>query len=205
MHRPTILTAALLAAALVPAVPAAAKEVVGVSVCGATGCVDRSDQIGPQRPDSGLLDIGNVRIAEPDRAPYVRVKLAIGDGQSKRAFGHNTMLFLPKPGIAATEDGSWWMVPPRSAAVLRRLAHGVPRLPARTLHALRPPAEATAPPARVSDVVLPPKPAPAARTDDGVSPAVPAAIAAAVVALGTGLLLLRRRRHHDPGETPATT
>jgi hypothetical protein len=213
MHRRVTLLAVLGLAALVPAAPAAAKQVVGISVCGANGCVDRTSMLGHQRQDGGLLDIGNVRISDPEPASFVRLKLHIGDGHSKESFGTSTLVVLPARRAALTEDGSWWELPQHAMVQLRPLIRGVQPRPWADLHVAPSPATATAQDARVVEVVPPPAQQPATADDGGLSTGVALGLAAALLAAalaGATVVVTRRRKrtqsesHHGLGETPAT-
>jgi hypothetical protein len=208
MRRSSALIAGLIAAALVAAAPASAKTLVGMSVCGAKGCVDRTDRIGPQSPDGGLMDVGAVSVADPGKAPFVRLKMHIGDRPGGQTFGVSTLVFLPKPGLVRNEEGVWLRLPAANAVQLRALARGVALLPAARLAPHRP--RPVAPVATVYEVVPAPASAPVptrARAAGGGAGGTPIVLVAGLgggaAAAGAALVLLRRRRHAIT-ETPAT-
>jgi hypothetical protein len=214
MHRRASLVIAT-AAVLAVAAPAGAKQVTGASVCGANGCVDRSHLLSPSRDDGGLLDLGVNRTGAPAPAPFIRLKIHVGAGSE--TFGTNTLIVLPKQGIAAAEDGTWWKLSPHNVAEVRRLARGIAPLPASRLPGVELPTpadEGSAGHAQVNEVYQPAQLAPAATrhsgadaADGGLSPIVPAGIAALLLGAGGAILVTRRRRHATDalGETPATT
>jgi hypothetical protein len=128
--RPTTAVLMLLLATVAAAVrtaPAAAKGITGLSVCGADGCVARA-----VRPAAfiSLLDYGT-RVADPGRAPFVRLKEHVGDvGQT---VGVTTVIYLPHAGLQRRDDGSWARPQPEAVALLQRLTRGVRPLPASAL------------------------------------------------------------------------
>jgi hypothetical protein len=191
----TLLLAIAIAVA-VPAAPAAAKGMVGMSVCGANGCVDRSNLIGRpgSRQANALLDMGP-SVADPGQAPFLRVKMHIGDGGQH--FGTETLIYLPGLQWVRSDNGTWYRLPAAAAATLRRAARGVPTLPAPALRPFRPS------PAVVAEVVAtPPAPA-AARTpaptggrgsDGGPGVGLLGGIAAAIALAAAAGVAVRMRR-----------
>lgn len=198
MRRPSAIATLLLAIFVAaPAAPAAAKGLVGLSVCGAKGCVDRSNLVsagGARQPDA-LLDAGD-SVADPGQAPFLRLKMHIGDGG--RQFGTETLIYLPGLQWVRAGDGTWHRPRPTVAAAFRRAARGVPTLPASTLRPFEPSR------AMVDEVVAtPPAPARAGNPtfvrhqsgDEGPGMMLLGGIAAAVaLALATAGVAVRVRR-----------
>ena len=206
MRRATAVLAVLVAAVLVPARPAAAKELTTLSVCGAHGCVSRTDRLGgADRGHAGLLDTG-MPVADPGAAPFVRLKLGIGDGRG-RVFGRDVMIFQPRSGLVRAGDGVWYELPPRNLSFFRKVAAGVSRLPASRLPPPRPPSEAPPPPTPAAPAAqATAAPAPAARSDGGGG--APASLLAGgsvlLLAAGAcGTIAWRRRRRHGAEGRPA--
>jgi hypothetical protein len=144
--------ALLVAAALALPSAAQAKQVTGLTVCGADGCARVDRAIG-----RAMHDIGGPAIATAPRpGPYFRLVLHIGDGT--RTFGTSRVVYLPA-SRAIGYDGGWSRLSRGAAAKLRRVLDGREPLPATQL------ARSTRDPAtnesRPAEVVLPPK---AART-----------------------------------------
>ena len=197
MRRTAVITTALLAAAVaLPAAPAAAKGLVGMSVCGVKGCVDRSNLIAGHRGDGhALLDTGP-NVADPGRGAFVRLKLHIGDPKTGEQYGNSTLIYLTNKALIRTEDGSWWMPNPEAATLYKRAARHVAAFPAKALKPFVPSAAAegsvveTFTPAR--------KPAPA-RAGDGGGSAFPTGLlgggaAAIALAAAAAFVLARRGR-----------
>jgi hypothetical protein len=196
MRRASAIATAVLAAAFaLPAAPAAAKGLVGMSVCGAEGCVDRTALVGGGRDDAeGLLDAGT-SVADPGRASFVRLKMHIGDPATGEAFGTTTLIYLTRSGLIRAEDGTWHMPGPEAATLYKRAAHHVARFPASALKPFRPPPLAEG---RVDETFSPAsKPAPDTAADDGGGSDFPAGLlggaAAALVLAAAGAFFLTRR------------
>jgi hypothetical protein len=188
---PAIATALLAAALALPPASAGAKGLVGMSVCGAQGCVDRSALIG-RAGDDRLLDAGT-SVADPGRGAFVRLKLHIGDPATGQAFGTTTLIYLTTSGLVRAEDGTWHMPGPEAATLYKRAAHHVARFPATALEPYRP---SPALRGRVVETVTPAhRPAPAIA--DGGGSDFPAGLlggaAAAVVLAAAGAFALIRR------------
>lgn len=206
MRRATACFALIAAAAvLAPAGPAAAKELTTLSVCGADGCVSRTDRLADaKRGHDGLLDVGTP-MADPGPAPFVRLKLGIGDGRG-RVFGRDVMVFVPRSGLVRAGDGVWYRLPADGLAFFRRAARGVTRVPASRLPP--PPAPPPAPP-REDAAAAPAEPAHhAAATpaggDGGPSAALIVGLAASALAIAAcGSLAWRRRRAGPQGRAAA--
>jgi hypothetical protein len=190
VHRlPVILLVA--AATALTATPAGAKGITGVSVCGADGCTAGHQDSATLTP---LLDWGT-EVADPGRAPFLRIKEHVGDGG--QTFGITTVIYLPRLGLLRHEEEGVWTRPyPDAARLLKRLAHGVRPLPARQLLPHRP-SGPPVPEAPKAPAVAAPT---AASTADGGSPgAIVAAGGVLAVALGLAALALRRRRGGGSG------
>jgi hypothetical protein len=205
MHRTTALAAVLATAILVPAGSAAAKELTTLSVCGAHGCVSRTDQLAAaKRGHDGLLDLGTP-MADPGAAPFVKLRLGIGDGNGT-VFGRDVMVFLPRSGLVRAGDGVWYQLPADSLAFFRRASRGVPRLPASRLPAFHAP-----PPAPVAQSdPLPPAVTPARHAiappsgdGGGASAALIGGFAALALAAAAGGTLAWRRHRPGPDGRPA--
>jgi hypothetical protein len=204
-HRRSACLAVLLAACAVvagPAAPAPAKGLMGLSVCGANGCVDRSDQLGAGDEMEALVDGGGESVADPGPAPFLRLKEHFGDG--KQEFHTATVIFLPSSGLQRFDDGVWRRGTPASRAILRRLTRGVRPLPAAQLK----PFEPTGPPVPEADAAGASGAGagadPAASGDGGTSPAAWIGGAAALLlALAGGAAVWRRRRGGGPTGRPA--
>jgi hypothetical protein len=190
---PALATVVLAAAVAVPAAPAGAKGLVGMSVCGANGCVDRSYLVGGGGRDAeALLDAGT-SVADPGRGQWVRLKLHIGDPATRKAFGTDTLIYLTTSGLIRAADGTWHQPGPEAATLYKRAAYNVPRFPASTLKAFRPPE------GRVVETVTPAQQQPArggAAHSGGDFPAglVGGAAAALLLAGGAAFVMLRRGR-----------
>jgi hypothetical protein len=182
---------ALAAAAALTAAPAGAKGITGVSVCGADGCTAGHQDPATLAP---LLD-WCTDVADPGRAPFLRIKQHIGDGG--QTFGITTVIYLPGSGLQRHEEEGVWTRPyPDAARLLKRLTHGVRPLPARQLL----PHQTSGPPVPEA----PKAPAVAAPTaastaDGGPTGAILAAGAVLALALGLAALALRRRRGGGSG------
>jgi hypothetical protein len=189
----------LAAAAALSAAPAGAKGLTGVSVCGADGCVESRDDPASLAP---LLDYGTA-VADPGRAPFVRIKQRLGDGG--QTFGTSTVIYVPRWGLQRNTDGVTWTRPyPDAATLLKRLTRGVRPLPATALTPYRtsgppvPEARAVSAPARAIR-------AGGGGADGGGPSALLVAAAGAVLAAGLAApLVLRRRRRGGASGRPAT-
>lgn len=183
MPRRHVLLLSLLATTALAAPSAAqAKQVEGLTACGADGCrtVDRA--IG-----RALQELGGAAIARgPRPAPHFRLAMRIGDGH--RTLGTNRVVYVPS-SRAIGGRGGWSRLDHGVAAKLARALAGRSPLPARdlptTVAALAVPGTSLPP-----EVVPPPAGRPAAADDGGFPWWVLGAGGLAVVAAA----LLRRRR-----------
>jgi hypothetical protein len=194
MHRTPAIAAALAAAAVaLPASPAGAKGLVGMSVCGADGCVDRSDMVGKGRDAEALLDMG-VSVADPGRGAFLRLKMHIGDARTGRQFGTSSLIYLANKGIIRTGEGTWFMPHPDAATLYQRAARGVARFPATALEPYVPPKSDQG---RVAETSTPARRPAAATAHDGGGPGFPAGLlggaAAAIVLAGAAAFAMARR------------
>jgi hypothetical protein len=198
MRRTPALTIALLAAAVaLPASPAAAKGLVGMSVCGAKGCVDRSDMIGKGRDAEALLNTG-ASVADPGRGAFVRLKMHIGDPQTGEQFGTpTTLIYLTNKGLIRTGEGTWFMPDPEAATLYKRAAHGVARFPATALTPFRPPPATQGQVVETYTPARKPAPATAAAHDGGgglTAGLIGGAAAAIALAAAAAFAMNRRGR-----------
>jgi hypothetical protein len=114
MSRRLASAVALLAAGALAA-PAQAKQISGLTACGADGCRPVERAIG-----QALHDLGGAPLATaPANAPHFRLVLKIGDGH--RTFGTNRVLYVPSRR-AVGGDGGWTRIDAGSA---RKLAHAL--------------------------------------------------------------------------------
>ena len=178
MRRLALLT--VLLASLATATPAAAKEVVSVTVCGVGDCTTskNADLI------SRMTDIGPPTTAPKAPVPFYRVTMAIGDGDE--VFGRVRSSWAPSAGRMLAEDGNWLAVRPDVGRALHRLTRGLAALPAAQLPGF---------PAADADVT-PPRPAAPVSSESDL-PVVP--LVAAVILLALVALLVRR---HVAGSGP---
>jgi len=166
------------------AASAAAKEPVAAKICGPSDCTTVKDK------DTLMAFFEGGGPADPPArgVPWYTVRTAIDIGQERP--DHFTQVVIPRLGIVRGEDPTegyaWMSVSDRAARAYRRLTRGVEAYPASKL-------KGTAPlEAKVDEVVLPPKPEPAAAADGGGSSPLPW-IAGGLVLLGVVIALVRRR------------
>ncbi|HEX8083170.1 MAG TPA: LPXTG cell wall anchor domain-containing protein [Solirubrobacteraceae bacterium] len=110
-----VLTALLLT--LAPA--AAAKELGRVSVCGADGCNDVSEQATHAVLDGGAPTI---REARPSEEHFV-VRITVMEG--KRELDRFDVQWFPKARLLRGADGFWMRTPAATHAELARLTSGM--------------------------------------------------------------------------------
>jgi hypothetical protein len=116
---------ALLAAAAFAA-PAQAKQITGLTVCGADGCRPVERAIG-----QALHDLGGAPLASaPAQAAHFRLVLKMGDGT--RTFGTDRVLYLPSVRAIGGEGG-WSTLDRGSARKLADALAGRKPLPATAL------------------------------------------------------------------------
>jgi hypothetical protein len=185
MTRRHIVLSALLATAALAAAPAAqAKQISGLTVCGADGCGQVDRAIG-----QALHELGGAAIAgSPRAASHYRLVLKIGDG--RRTFGTQRLVYVPGQR-AVGGDGGWTRVDAGTAAKLDRAVGG--RAPiaagdfARTVAIVAAPGTSLPP-----EVVPPPATDPAPSGDTGM-PWWVFGIGALVAIIALGLLARLRR------------
>lgn len=170
-----------LLASLAVASPAASKEVQSVTACGAGDCTT-SKAAGLMR---AMTDIGPPTSAPKAPAPFYRLTLAIGDGQT--IFERFNVSWVPSARRLLGEDGTWMAATPDVRRRLDRLTRGLAPLPAARPAGL---------PAPAADVAPPPTTAPV--TPDSDLPLVPLLAAAMLVTLVGALV-----RRHLPGSGPS--
>jgi hypothetical protein len=201
-HRRFAVMLALVAAAVLPSSAAHAKGLTGLGVCGASECVDRTDEVRSHATLAEALVASGDSVADPGPAPFVRFKEHMGDGGEE--FGVATVVYFPTLGIQRFDDGTFHRVTPRLRRSLARLVRGVKPWPAGRLEATEAPAAAadTAAPVGASKA-QPPAPRGGAAAADGEGGGVPTVAwlggaAAAILLALLGVAAVRR------GGRPAT-
>jgi hypothetical protein len=193
MHRTPAVTVVLLAAAVaLPASPAAAKGLVGMSVCGAKGCVDRSAMVGKGRDAEALLNMG-VSVADPGRGAFVRLKMHIGDPQTGQQFGTSSLIYLTNKGLIRTGEGTWFMPDPQAATLYKRAARGIARFPATALKPFVPPKAIQGQVVETYSPARKPTPATAHDGGGGLPAGLLGGAAAAIVLAAAGAFAMARR------------
>lgn len=178
MPRPIVTAIAVTTALLAAAPAAAAKEISGMEICGREGCHSFSRAAAQRYHDTGAL--GGAGIGRhPRRVPYYRLRLLIVSGpdhppvEVPLAYAPSLRAVLP---LEAEPPVPWSRL---AGAVARRLdarARGLTTFPAKQLRAS-----------------IPPSPEKQAETGDDGLPRPLLAGVPAVLLLGLGLVLLRRR------------
>jgi hypothetical protein len=94
---------------------AQAKEIVGLKICGASGCKETTSHLVLGDPTA------SVSYAQP--APFYKVELRFGDGQT--IIHRENAYWLPGSGLMrfSSEQGGWWM--PSELPALRDAASGI--------------------------------------------------------------------------------
>jgi hypothetical protein len=191
------------AVVLVPASAAHAKGVVSVTACGQDGCRDVSDRIGDA--DMGALagDLRRTGRPAPRQVPFIRLRIAYGDPQTRRVLHRQRVLYAPSLKLVAYADPWRWLdVDRRGRTLARRLARGVRPYPAAEMpRGVRVawPAPATA---RVVEIYAPGR----AHHSTGGAPwwALPGGAAALLAACGLGARGVSCRRSAErPGPVAA--
>jgi hypothetical protein len=176
----------LLLALLAPltAAPSAdAKQIDGLTVCGADGC-----RAAPRAIGQALHGLGGAALATTPRpAPHFRLVLRIGDG--RRTFGTDRLIYVPR-ARAAGGDGGWSRLDRGTAAKLDRALVKRRPLPAAKLPDGAAPARDTSLP---PEVVLPPASTPPATSNAGLATWL-AGAGGLTALLALGLWRLRRAR-----------
>ena len=116
-----------LACSLTLAVPAAAKEVVGAKVCGASDCRQVDDDRALEALSQGGPSTGG-----PGRArAFYRVEVIVaGEGEERFRFGLHV---VPAGGLMRGEDGTWMAMSPQALASFRAATAGLAPKPRRAL------------------------------------------------------------------------
>jgi hypothetical protein len=159
-HSPALALLATAALAALAPSPAQAKQINGLTVCGADGCRAVERAIG-----QALHDVGGATLAAaPRAAAHFRLVLKMGDGH--RTLGESRLLYVPSER-AIGGDGGWSEVSTGSARKLARAIAGRDALPgsalAKDVAALTSPATSMAP-----EAVTPPPASPSqASSADG--------------------------------------
>jgi hypothetical protein len=146
-------TALLAVAALAATAPshALAKQIDGLTVCGADGCHAVERAIGQSLHEVG----GTALAAVPRAAQHYRLILKMGDGH--RTFGESRVIYVPS-AQAIGGDGSWSRIDTGAARKLAHALAGRTPLPATAL-AKDVAAITTAGTSLPPEVTLPPAPA----------------------------------------------
>jgi hypothetical protein len=171
-------------ALLVPAAPAAAKEVVKAKVCGASDCREITDR----HTLAALPEGGDPTDPPSHSSGWYRVTLTVRSDDAHDRFT-NAVLPAARYIRGEGENGhyTWMPMTARATAAYRSAVRGLRPFAGSRLRGL----DDRMPPARVVEVY-----APAARAkhdDDGGVPAWLAALAGSAAAGLAGALLLRRR------------
>jgi hypothetical protein len=170
---------------LLPAATAAAKEPVAAKICGPSDCTTVKDR----QTLMALIEGGGPRTPPSRGVPWYSMRIAIDTGQERP--DHFDQVVVPSRGLVRAEDPeggfTWFSMSRRAADVAGRLTHGIEAFPASKLKGTGPVE------AKVDEVVLPPKPEPAAAADGGGSSPLPW-IAGGLVLLGLLALVLVRWR-----------
>jgi hypothetical protein len=121
-------------AALASAAPASAKEIVGLQLCGASGCV--TERAGLPGGHGGPFVDGSAAVAPAAAGPWYRAVALMGD--HGKVFGRFPFYFVPDgPRIVQPAQGAqttvWVEASPSWLAVLERLAQRVKPYPAPTI------------------------------------------------------------------------
>lgn len=169
---------------LLPAAPAAAKEVVKANVCGASGCREITDR----HTLAALPEGGDPTDPPSHPSGWYRVTVTV---RSEDAHDTFTNAVLPEAryirGEGENGNYTWMPMTARATAAYRSAVRGLRPFPGSRLRGL----DDRVPPARVVEVY-----APAARAkhdDDGGVPGWLAALAASAAVGLAGAVLLRRR------------
>jgi hypothetical protein len=179
------LTTTLLAVLLLAAPTAIAKEVEKVTVCGAAGCVDRTD-----RADESVVGTGGPIDPPSTKSDWYDIRMAIGDGE--RVVDTFPIVYVPAQSAIRSQDEhgnpAWYTA--GDAPALDRLVEGITPRPARTLDLSG--VRLEEPTARVDQTFAPTPP------DDGAG--FPWLVLLVLV-LPAGVLIYRRSR--TPGTSAA--
>jgi hypothetical protein len=181
--RRVTLTALTLALAAVIASPAQAKEISKVVACGASRCSDVTDRT------SGVTLLEGSAVPGPPSAgaPFFRLRVTFADDHGK-ALAHEGLVWVPRAHLMRA--GRVWLRPTAaSERMLRGATAGLAAFPASSLD-LSAPSPVVA---RVDEVVPAPRPDPPASSGGDWLPWT-AGAAGAVLLIGVGWTLLRRRR-----------
>jgi hypothetical protein len=179
---------AVLAAALLIAPPAFAKQVQRIKACGSGGDCRTVDARGDDA--MGLISEGG---GPPDhRAPYYRLTLVLGESPT-HIEGSVHALYSPSIRMVTLDEPGasieWAPVPPAAARVADRAVHGLPPLPASRMPVERFPQARMAP-----DRPAQPGPAPASEGGGVPWAALAGGVLAALAAAALAVRTVARRR-----------
>ena len=156
MRTPLVLLA-IAAVALGPAATASAKEISKVTVCGADGCQDKTDQA-----TMAVTDGGPPTAWPDDKTPFYRVKISVKGPEGEHVPGWS-FVWVPAAQVIKQEDGTWSNPPSTTVDELNALTRKIEPLPASKL--------ALPEPVEPAEIVAPAQ-APASPGDDGLPTAV---------------------------------
>jgi hypothetical protein len=110
-------------AALVAAAPAAAKEIVGLQLCGSSGCATARTGLPPAH-DGPLMGDGGATVAPSGPARWYRAAALVGDGG--KVFGRLPFYFLPERSLMVVpgqggQTTAWTNATPQWKAALTAL------------------------------------------------------------------------------------
>lgn len=119
-----LMLVAVTLAALVAAAPAAAKEIVGLTLCGSSGCATAKTGLPPAH-DGPLMGEGGPAVAPSGPAQWYRAAALVGDGG--KAFGRLPFYFLPERSLMVVpgqggQTTAWTVATPQWKAALAALA-----------------------------------------------------------------------------------
>jgi hypothetical protein len=183
---------AALAAALMLAAPAGAKEISALTLCGAGG---HCHQVRGEHARQSLMDGGSFLTSSPDRrAPFFSLVATITEPGGQGIIGRFTVRWVPSAGrIRSTGefDRPMWTRPDAAMTrALRRAAQGLRPKPAARLGTLYVPP----PKVRVTEVVNPPAASRAAARGGGAATVILVTGGVLAAALAACAVARRRRR-----------
>jgi hypothetical protein len=187
----------VVAAAMVLAAPAVAKEIEEATVCGAGGCT----KVTPRGDAHAMLEGGAVSDA-PAPAPFYRIRLGIGDGSGK-VFERFSILYVPSADKVLAMDGQWMNTTTAAQRALDRVTRGHRPFPAKRLKTVPGEAAETTGTSLPPEIVTPPDDGPG--SGGGGVPAWLIVLAAGggLALAGGGAAWALMRRHGTNRRTPA--
>lgn len=129
MHRSTVIAAVIAASLATEVAPAAAKEAVSATVCGASDCREVTDQSMLQP----ILEGGPPTDPPRRAAGWYRATLTLhGEGGTSRF----SNVVVPAAGMVRNEEGTWMPMTPAGARAYAKITSGLVARPASTLRGL---------------------------------------------------------------------